>query len=369
MAKILYGVSGEGSGHSTRALVVAQHLLEQGHEVRLASYDRGYRNLAPKFDVLEIEGLTIGSENNKVSILKTIQENLTRLSSANRRLTSLRELFKSFEPHAVITDFEPMTAYLAHHYQLPLISLDNQQRMRYVRAPVPSGLEHEARMTRAVIRAMIPKPDVCLVTAFVRGQPLHERIYQFPPIIDPAVANRRGTVTGGSQAPILVYLTSGFDSLIRALADFPRERFRIYGCGSQEGLPVNDQLEFLPPSREGFLDDLCRCKAVIATAGFTLISEALYLGKPYLAFPMQGQYEQQLNAYQLDTAGWGRFGRSVQRESLAAFLYDLPEFSDALTGYERGDNHALLSKLDELLLDNAALALALRQTRKGNVRR
>jgi UDP:flavonoid glycosyltransferase YjiC (YdhE family) len=61
MAKILYGVSGEGSGHSTRALVVAQHLLEQGHEVRLASYDRGYRNLAPKFDVLENEGLTIGS--------------------------------------------------------------------------------------------------------------------------------------------------------------------------------------------------------------------------------------------------------------------------------------------------------------------
>jgi uncharacterized protein (TIGR00661 family) len=248
-----------------------------------------------------------------------------------------------------------------------LISVDNQQRMRYIRAPIPAGMEREARMTRAVIRAMIPKPDVCLVTTFVRGQPLHDRVFQFPPMIDPEVANRRGTVTEDMQAPILVYLTSGFDSLLHALAAFPREHFRIYGCEARDNFPVSDRFEFLAPSRDGFLRDLCRCKAVIATAGFTLISEALHLGKPYLAFPMQGQYEQQLNAHQLDNAGWGRFGRAVERDLLAAFLYDLPDFKAALAGYERGDNRELLSKIDELLRDNAAMALAFRQTRKGNV--
>ena len=44
MARIVYGLSGEGSGHSSRSQQMARHLVTQGHEVKLASYDRGYRN-------------------------------------------------------------------------------------------------------------------------------------------------------------------------------------------------------------------------------------------------------------------------------------------------------------------------------------
>ena len=65
MARIVYGVAGEGSGHSSRAREIAAHLLEQGHDLWLASYDRGYRNLRDDFRVLEIEGLCIASEDNR----------------------------------------------------------------------------------------------------------------------------------------------------------------------------------------------------------------------------------------------------------------------------------------------------------------
>ena len=78
MAKVVYGVSGEGSGHSSRAREMATHLLERGHDVKLASYDRGYRNLCADFDVLEIEGLSIASSDNKVSVVGTFVENLRR---------------------------------------------------------------------------------------------------------------------------------------------------------------------------------------------------------------------------------------------------------------------------------------------------
>ena len=43
MANILYGVNGEGSGHSSRAGEVITHLEAQGHRVHVASFDRGYR--------------------------------------------------------------------------------------------------------------------------------------------------------------------------------------------------------------------------------------------------------------------------------------------------------------------------------------
>ena len=47
MANILYGVNGEGAGHSTRAKEVLSHLVAKGHVVR-RSFDRDLRNNAPR---------------------------------------------------------------------------------------------------------------------------------------------------------------------------------------------------------------------------------------------------------------------------------------------------------------------------------
>ncbi|MGW8303836.1 MAG: glycosyltransferase family protein, partial [Desulfobacterales bacterium] len=59
MAKIVYGVSGEGSGHASRSRVMLTHLKDLGHDVMVVSYDRGYLNLKDDFDVFETEGLHI----------------------------------------------------------------------------------------------------------------------------------------------------------------------------------------------------------------------------------------------------------------------------------------------------------------------
>ena len=37
MSKILYGVCGEGSGHSSRAKEVIENLTKQGHQVKVVS--------------------------------------------------------------------------------------------------------------------------------------------------------------------------------------------------------------------------------------------------------------------------------------------------------------------------------------------
>ena len=55
MARIVYGVSGEGSGHSSRAREMLTHLVSAGHQVKVVSYDRGYRNLKDDFDVFEFD--------------------------------------------------------------------------------------------------------------------------------------------------------------------------------------------------------------------------------------------------------------------------------------------------------------------------
>ena len=157
MTRILYGLSGEGSGHSSRSRQMARHLEYLGHDVRLASYDRGYRNLKDDFNVFEIEGLTIASSDNKVSNIRTVTQTVKRLKRGWQRLRALKqEIFKEFEPEVVITDFEPMTAYLAHHYDIPLLTIDNQHRMRYMKYECPPGLKMDQKLTKGIIRAMVP---------------------------------------------------------------------------------------------------------------------------------------------------------------------------------------------------------------------
>jgi uncharacterized protein (TIGR00661 family) len=242
MARIIYGVSGEGSGHSSRARAMITHLEANGHRVKVASYDRGHADLSPSFDTLEIQGLHIGTHDNRVSIARTFTDNLARVPDGIRYFKNLRALFDTFDPHCVITDFEPQTAHLARRRGIPLISLDNQHRMRYMTYPCPRRLRKDAMVTETVIRAMIPPPDVALVTTFWFGETKNDRTFLFPPILRREV--REISPRDGDR--VLVYATQRFQSLLARLPAFTRERFVVYGF-AREGNEGN--LEFKPFSR------------------------------------------------------------------------------------------------------------------------
>ncbi len=349
MAMIVYGVSGEGSGHSSRAREIIRHLQDKGHRVKVVTYDRGVKNLQNDFDVFETEGLHINSSDNKVSVVRTFTDNIRKLPRGHKKLRALRyDIFKKLQPECVITDFEPLTAYLANHYDIPLITVDNQHRMRYMQYPCPPKLQKDRLLTENIIRAMVPKPDVSLITTFYFGPVKNKRTFCFPPILRSEVLS----LEPKKNAHILVYLTGGFETFIDKLEDFKREQFIVYGHNKVES-KVN--LVFKPPSREGFLQDLAGCKAVIATAGFTLMTEALHLRKPYLALPMRGQFEQELNGYLLARLGYGASVRKVSNMALSSFLYHLQDFGKALQSYPATDNSGITEKLDTLLADNCAL--------------
>jgi uncharacterized protein (TIGR00661 family) len=355
----VYGVSGEGSGHSSRARVVAAHLEARGHRVTIVSYGRGYENLHERFDVFQTEGLHIATRDNEVSKSRTFMDNLQRLPQGRRKLNAIKkELFQDDPPTVVLTDFEPMTAYLANHYDLPLVSIDNQHRLRYMAYPCPAELKPDQLLTENIIRAMVPRPDVSLVTTFYFGETRNDRTFLFPPLLRDGVLALK-PVEGDH---VLVYLTSGFDSFLEMIRGFKRERFIVYGCGADR---QEDHLLFKAPSRQGFLRDLAGCKAVMATAGYTLITEALHLHKPYLALPMRGQFEQEINAFFLEQLGYGRNLRRVIPEGIGDFLYRLPELKARLDAYPGSDNTALLDMLDRLLENEGDLARTCHQRRAG----
>ena len=96
------------------------------------------------------------------------------------------------------------------------------------------------------------------------------------------------------------------------------------------------------------------CKAVMATAGFTLMTESFYLRKPYLALPMHGQFEQELNAFWMAKLNYGISLRRIRSEAVANFLYRLPDFEENLIDYHAADNRAIKAMLGKLLENNCS---------------
>ena len=341
MANILYGVNGEGSGHSTRAKEVISHLQLRGHKLHIVSFDRGLRNLSETFPVTEIFGLSLAYVNNRVRYKRTVAGNMIKAPRAARSLKALSCLVDENKIDLVITDFEPLSCHVGRRKRLPVIAIDNQHTITNANVALPRGFRRDVAATRLVTRMMTPHADAYLALSFFSAPVKKRNTFLFPPILRQEVLS--ATPTSGDY--VLVYVTSPTRELATLLKQV-RCRFVAYGFGieSQEG-----NVQFKKPSLDGFLRDLSGAKAVIANAGFSLISEALYLDKPYLAIPVKNQFEQTFNAYYVHKLGYGAWWEDVGKEQIESFLFNLPFYSDNLHSYPRANNGAILAKVDELI--------------------
>ena len=341
MANILYGVNGEGAGHSTRAKEVITHLISRGHTVHVASFDRGLRNLSEDFEVTEIYGFRLAYVNNRVRYRRTVLKNLISVGQAAKSVKRLGELTEEWQIEIVITDFEPLTCHIAHRKRLPLISIDNQHCLTNTKISYPTQYRRDAAAAKIVTRAMVPRADGYLVTSFFTVRVKKGRTFLFPPILRDQVL--QSTPTEADH--VLVYVTSPAPLLAELLGSI-RCKFVAYGFG-REGRERN--ILYKKPGMDAFLQDLSSAKAVIANAGFSLLSEALHLGKPYLAIPVKHQFEQIFNAYWLEKMGYGAYWQELNKERVESFLYNLPHFRERLADYPRQGNARLLQKLDSLI--------------------
>jgi uncharacterized protein (TIGR00661 family) len=341
MASILYGVNGEGAGHSTRAREVLSHLVASGHEVHVATFDRGLQNLKSSFEVTEIYGFRFAYVNNRVRYQRTIAKNLITVPQAARSLSRLNELVDEQEIDLVITDFEPLTCHVGHRKNLPVISIDNQHCLTNAAVTYPKQYRRDAAAAKLVTRLMTPRANAYLVISFFAAPVKKRNTFLFPPLLRQEILN--ATPTDGDH--VLVYVTSPAPALAKLLSSI-RCNFVAYGFG-REGREGN--IVYKKPSLDGFFADLISARAIVANSGFSLVTEALHLGKPYLAVPVSHQFEQIFNAYWLEKSNYGAYWEELNKERVEAFLYNLPHYREALAQYPRQGNGALLAKLDALI--------------------
>jgi uncharacterized protein (TIGR00661 family) len=345
MTNILYGVNGEGAGHSTRAKEVLHHLRGQGHTLHVASFDRGLRNLS-EFDVTEIFGFRFAYVNNRVRYKRTIAKNLVTMRQAAKSVNRLKKLIADWKINVVITDFEPLTCHVGHGMGVPVISIDNQHCLTNAVVSYPRQYRRDAAAAKLVTRLMTPHADAYLVISFFTAPVNKRNTFLFPPLLRQEILDALPT----QDDHVLVYVTSPAPALAKVLSAV-RGRFIAYGFG-RDGKEGN--ILYKKPSLEGFMRDLTSAKAIVANSGFSLVTEALHLGKPYLAVPVEHQFEQIFNAYWLHKTGYGAYWEELNKERVESFLDNLPHYQEKLAEYPRKGNEALLAKLAALIGDYAS---------------
>jgi uncharacterized protein (TIGR00661 family) len=342
--RILYGVNGEGMGHATRSQVVIDRLLER-HDVRVMASGAAFRHLRERLpEVDEVFGPTFAMGEGQIQRWETVVQNLRlgreQVPDAVRVwMSAVRE----WAPDVVITDFEPLSALFARWSRTPFLAVDNismLDRCRHDRDII--GLERDDYLlAKAVTRSMVPNAVEYIVTTFYQPPVSRRGTTLVPPIVRPEIA-RADSERG---AHLLVY-SSGDPELIEALRASGAPCL-VYGMrgGATEG--VDGNLEFRAPSNEGFVEALRTARAVVAGGGFSLLSEAVYLGKPVLSVPLRGQFEQLMNARYLERLGYGMFAPHVDEGTLGSFLEGLPDYESALAAYEQVGNTVALRTIEE----------------------
>lgn len=288
--KILFGVQGTGNGHISRCRTLAKALTAAGADV-----DYIFSGRAPTdyFDMdafgayRTYEGMSFATKNGKINLRKTIQR-----IRGFRLIKDVRDLHLS-NYDTIISDFEPVSAWAAHHQDRECLGISNQAVCQYMK-PKEYGL-----VANAIMKYYAPVTKPVGLHWFHFGHAL------VPPMIDPLICQPE-------NGKIVVYLPfESIEDIINLLIPFSQHyQFECFHPSVKQQ-DINNGITLKPLGRDSFTHAVASCSGIITNTGFALISEALVLGKKILTKPVSGQFEQLYN------------GECLSQLDLATVMYTL----------------------------------------------
>jgi hypothetical protein len=252
------------------------------------------RQKYPEGDINEVPYLELKKKNHQIHYPDTLAANSRYLFQAPRIIQDLSEAFKARRVTALISDFEPFSVHAAAAAGIPALNLNHPGIV--LKHP---SIRPEALAAQTVAQLMMPPAQENLICSFYDGD--------LGPILRKEL--RKITCTKGNYFVVYTKEDSR-QRMMKALGPYRSLSF-----------------QFFPDETRNFDQALGACRGVIAPGGHQILSEALALGKPVLAFPQKGQYEQLLNARMLVESGWGIQGDMHSPETgLKRFLDVIDSF-------------------------------------------
>ena len=260
--RILYGIQGTGLGHLSRSLDLVVALRARGHEVDVLVSGRppAMLRLAEGVSAVTVrKGLTFVNRGGRIRYLETAwQLDFGTLARDVRALCSDASRFD-----LVVTDFEPITAWMARRADLPCVGVANQYAFRF-RVPMAGG----DPLGRLILAGFAP-------VACPLGLHWH---HWGAPIFPPIVARDLARPAPFAETRVLVYLPyEDRDTVVRVLRRIRGFEFELY---TNIPAPVDrGNVRLRPLDREEILWDLSGCAGVPLQRGLRALERGAAPGE------------------------------------------------------------------------------------------
>ncbi len=297
MTNILYGVHGIGHGHAIRALTIASSFPQ--HNFLFISDGDGYNMLQSEHKVFRLSVNGSPAFHHSMPYSGAVSSYCKNILAGKQGRKEALQAVELFKPDVAITDYESNVPWLCRKICLPCLSLDHQHIARFGSLSLPLTRTVDLALLRIAIWMQFQELRNHMIISFF-DPPIRSkrRVKVFPPILRQKVLDRVSTEGEHALAYHGYSTTSDFH---RFLLSLPHP-VRCYGTNEDR---VVANVTYRKKSTDHFLDDLASCRYVLSTAGHTLLSEALYYGKPVMAFPIRNACEQYINGYYLEKNGYG----------------------------------------------------------------
>lgn len=307
----------------TQALSLSAYLRDAGHEVRQVLLGRSPYRSVPRYfidgigaPVVTFDAPTQVPDATKqgVSIVATAVDAIQRSPRFARAVRMIEERTGDAD---VVVNFLDLLGALALHRtarRRPALALAHNYLFLH---PELAGAPGPSAMRRAVLgyaRATTMGSSRTLALSFrPTDRADASGLEVTPPLIRPGLADLRVEDDGS----LLAYaLNAGYGQRLASWQrTHPEVTVHCFVDGGAAALAPHvvtgggfhaHQLDDV-----AFLGHLARCHAYVGSAGFESLCEAHFLGKPVLAVPTDGQFEQLLNAWDAERCGvarWGSYG-------------------------------------------------------------
>jgi len=342
MAKILYGVCGEGLGHASRSRILVNYLKKQNHEVRIVAGGKAYSLLSKELDhVYKSEWPMVLYKNNKVQIVHTLLRFIHRtIVGTTKNFFVIRKVIREFKPDLLITDSEPISFYAAFFSKIKRLSIDNPQVLLYRKYKVRLREIPAWLFLCFVLKISLFNADKYIIYDYFDEQINDPKILFLKPLIQEGILKQKPTY--GDH--VFVYQTSISNEYLSEVLKRIDEKFVIYGMNKDL---TDGNLVCKKFNEKEFYQDISSAKAVISNGGFTVISEALYLKKLIFCLPIHHQFEQILNGRFVEGLGAGVSYLEFDESKIKDFLKNLKKYKENLKVYNPGNQEETLKTIEE----------------------
>jgi len=328
--RILFLVQGEGRGHLTQAISMRQILLNAGHEMVGAMVGSAVGREIPSFFAEQIKtpvyyfhAPSIAYNGGGMNTKKTLLNLVTNFPAYIKSLRYIHKTIRAVRPDLIISFYETYSGIynIIFGNKIPMICVAHQYLILHPDFTCPGN----SRINRILInlnsKAASWKASKRLALSFreMESKPV-EKLIVVPPLLRKEIQDLH-PVTGDF---FLVYMThhSLSEQIILWHLNYPEIRLHCFWdkADAPDELIYDSTLSFHRINSQKYLTKLASCRALVTTAGFESVCEAMYLGKPVMMVPVPNHYEQECNALDGVISGAGVTSKTFNLSVLLDYL-------------------------------------------------